>query len=60
MKLFKHKEELEAELEESARENQEVKENNSKIEKLRTDLQGHLRDNNFGPRLYAQLVKDWK
>ncbi len=60
MTLFKKKKELEAEVQQAQRETNEVKEKSARIDRLRADLQGHLKDNNFGPRLYAQIVQNWK
>lgn len=56
MTLFKKRKELEAD----QKELEEVKERSKKVEKLRADLQAHLRDNNFGSRLYAQMIQNWK
>lgn len=52
--------ELIAELEESIKEVQETKKKTRKVEKLRADLQEHLAQNNFAPRLYAQMRENWK
>lgn len=60
MKLFRRKKELTAELKKSQEEVQQVKEKTPVINKLSADLQGHLKENHFGPRLYAQLIQDWK
>jgi hypothetical protein len=60
MTLFKKKKELEAEVEESRQEAESVKERSAKIERLRADLQNHLAENHFGPRLYVQIVRNWK
>lgn len=60
MNPFKKKKGPRAELEEAQKETQEVMERTPKIEKLRADLQNHLKDNHFGPRLYAQMVENWE
>lgn len=60
MTHFKRKKELAAEVNESHKEAQEVKNKTVKIEKLRADLQEHLKENHLGLRLYVQLIENWK
>jgi predicted nuclease with TOPRIM domain len=60
MTHFKRKKELAAEVSESQNETQEVKDKTAKIDKLRSDLQEHLKENHLGLRLYVQLIQNWK
>lgn len=60
MTRFKKRKELAAEIDESHIENLEVRNKTAKIDKLRSELQEHLKENHLGIRLYVQLIQNWK
>ncbi len=58
MRIFNRKETTE--IKEAQIETEEVKKKSDRIERLSASLQEHLKDNHFGPRLYAQMLENWK
>jgi hypothetical protein len=63
MSLFRKRKgirELQIEVEEARQSTEAVKEKSNHVERLRAELQNHLKQNHFGPRLYAQMVQNWK
>ena len=59
MTLFKRRKELEAEIQEVEEKTQAVKAKSAKVDKLVANLNNHLKDNNFGKRLYDQMINNW-
>jgi len=56
----KKRERLEKQVQEVKKEKEEVQQRTAKIDELAEDLRTHLKQNNFGQRIYNQWVQSWR